>query len=73
MSDAIHGETHIISPAIVLEMQLYGIRLELEQLHRAVARPSDYELIRGQKAQIREIARLSAETVQALNAREAGR
>jgi hypothetical protein len=70
MSDAIASDHFIISPAVVLEQQLFSMRLELEQIKNAVARQSDYELIRGQKTQIREIARLAAETVQVLNMRE---
>lgn len=72
MSDAIHSDPYIVSPAVVLEQQLFSMRLELEQIKNAVARQSDYELIRSQKAQLREIARLSAETVHAIFAREVG-
>lgn len=72
MSDAIHSDHYILAPAVILEMQLHAMRIELEQIKSAVARPSDYELIRGQKAQLREIARLAAETVHAIFAREVG-
>lgn len=68
--DTHHPDMQIITPAMAMEMQLHMIRLELEEIRNGVSRPSNYDLIRHQRHQLREIARLAAETVQVLNARE---
>lgn len=70
MSDGIASDAFVVSEAVMLEQQLHMIRLELEEIRNGVSRPSNYALIRHQRHQLREIARLAAETVQALNARE---
>ncbi len=36
MSDAIASDHFIVSPAVVLEQQLFSMRLELEQIKNAV-------------------------------------
>lgn len=70
MSGAIHSDHYILAPAVMLEMQLHAMRIELEQIKSATARPADFPMIRDQRQQLREIARLAAETVQAVNMRE---
>lgn len=70
MSDAIHSDHYILAPAVILEMQLHAMRIELEQIKNATSRPADFPMIRSQRQQLREIARLAAETVQAVNMRE---
>lgn len=70
MSDGIASDAFVVSPAVMLEMQLHAMEVELEQIERAISKPSDFALIRQHRNTLYRIARLTSQAVQKIDARE---
>lgn len=69
MSDIIE-DMHIITPAMAMEIDLHDMETLLDNMKRAAVLPSAMAVIASNRDQLRRIARLSAELVQAVNARD---
>ena len=69
MTDIIE-DMHIITPAMAMEIDLHDMEVLLDNMRRAAVLPSAMAVIASNREQLRRIARLSAELVQAVNMRE---
>lgn len=70
MSDGILSDDFIVPPAVMIERQLHTMRLELQEIRDGISRPSNFRLVRMQRDQLRDIARLAAEAVQKIDSAE---